>query len=189
MLRIVGIAGHHAVAVGDQRALALGVVGDALDIERVVEEDLLEPAGIVVDRAQLPPLAFHVLRELHALDAVQGIVARGGLIGRRSPVARLRGRRGSAAAAGSQSTWKGVTLPAIGRRLVEDGEDRRIGDDAAGFVEHIALEVDRRHRGEPGFVVMTMELAQKIARSRIASRSGCGWSGRPRRRIPSVAAG
>ena len=36
-VRIVGVAGHHAVAVGDERALALGVVGDALDIERVVQ--------------------------------------------------------------------------------------------------------------------------------------------------------
>ena len=98
-VRVVGIAGHHAVAVGDERALALGVVGDALDIEGVVQEDLFQPAGAVVDRAQLAALAFHVLRELQALDAVQGIDARGGPVGRRPPAARLRGRRGSAAAA------------------------------------------------------------------------------------------
>ena len=52
-LRVVGVAGHDAVAVGDERALALGVVGDALDIERVVQPHLLQPAGAVVFRPQL----------------------------------------------------------------------------------------------------------------------------------------
>ena len=74
---------------------------------------------------------------------------------------------------GSQSTWKGVTCQAVGRCLVEDREDRRVGDDPAGFVEHVALEVHHRHRGEPGFVVMANELAQQISvLHRLALRHG-----------------
>jgi hypothetical protein len=84
---------------------------------------------------------------------------------------------------------EGRDLPSVGRRLVEDREDRRIGDDAAGFVEHIALEVHRRHRGEPGFVVVANELAQQVL-VRIPSRSATAWAEVPRIAIPpSVAAG
>ena len=56
-----------------------------------------------------------------------------------------------------------MTCQPLAGASLEDGEDRRIGDDAAGFVEHIALEVHRRHRGEPGFVVVAMELAQQVS--------------------------
>ena len=80
-LRIIGIARHNAIAIGDQCPLTLGVVSDALDIKRVVQPHLVEPAGAVVFRPQLPTLSFHVLRELHALNPVQGIVARSGLVG------------------------------------------------------------------------------------------------------------
>ena len=70
-----------------------------------------------------------------------------------------------------------MTCQRVGRRLVEDREDRRIGDDAAGFVEHIALEVHRRHRGEPGFVVVAMELPQQVSGShRRALRRGLVWN-------------
>src|SRR5262249_61163975 len=61
---IVGVAGHDAVAVGDERALAFGVVGDALDIKSVVQEDFFQPTRIVVGGAQFTPLPFHVLRQL-----------------------------------------------------------------------------------------------------------------------------
>ena len=69
MSRVVGVAGHHAVAVGDEGALALGVVGDALDVEGVVEPHLFQPAGAVVARAQLAAAALDVGREdLHDGD-------------------------------------------------------------------------------------------------------------------------
>ena len=34
---VVGVAGHHAIAVGDQRSLTPGVVGDVLDVGRAVQ--------------------------------------------------------------------------------------------------------------------------------------------------------
>src|SRR5262249_49955891 len=70
-LRIVGVAGYHAVAVGDQGALAFGVVGDPLNVEGVAEADLLQRAGPVVRRAELAALAFHVEREGVPGDPVQ----------------------------------------------------------------------------------------------------------------------
>src|SRR5262249_34080416 len=81
-VRIVGIAGHHAIAVGNERALALGVIGDALDIEGVVQPHLLKPTGAVVFRPQLAAFTLDVLWELHSFDTVQGIDARGGPVGR-----------------------------------------------------------------------------------------------------------
>src|SRR5262249_25087834 len=56
-VRIVAVAGHDAVGVGDERALALGVVGDPLDVEGVVEPHLFQPASAVVPRAQLAAAA------------------------------------------------------------------------------------------------------------------------------------
>ena len=50
-LRIVGVTGHHAVAIGDQRSLALCVIGDQVHISRAVEIDVLERSSLVVAAA------------------------------------------------------------------------------------------------------------------------------------------
>jgi hypothetical protein len=59
-VRIVGVACYDTVGVGDQCALALGIVGNALEIESIVQEDAFQPAFIVVDRAQLAPLEIEI---------------------------------------------------------------------------------------------------------------------------------
>ena len=79
--RVVGIAADHAVAVHDQRALAARIMGDALDIGRVVEPHALKATGAVVARLQHAAHAVRVGRIEQAPQPAERVILRGGLLG------------------------------------------------------------------------------------------------------------
>ena len=176
--RIVRISRQDAVAVGDEHALAPGVVGDALDVDGVVQRQLLQVAAAVVLRAQLAAFPFHVLRKLQPRGAVERVVAR------RDPI--REGLEELTLALGERLSRPRLPVdlercdaPIASRGLLEHGQDRRVGDDPARFVQHIALEVHARHGRQAGLVVVAGELSQQVA---IAHRHalGSGLSRRPR---------
>ena len=148
---------------------------------------LFQPAGPVVAGAQLAAAPVDVGREDLRDGTVEGVEA-----GRRAVRVRVE-QLGGALGRGLAGCGLPVDVerrdpPVVGGGPLVGGQDRGVGDDLAGGVEDVALEVDVGDGGQPGLVVMGDR----------HGRAGCGpvpprgrppvGRGRRRRRTRYVAA-
>ena len=144
---IVSVARHHVVAVSDQHALPLGVVGDELNIVCAVELDRLQRARAVVDGRQLGSMTADILGIGNRDRTIERIEQRA------RPVTLWFQRRFVNRFAGP------VRGPSAGHGF--------IAHHPADFLDQVTFEVIAIEGQFASLVVMDIGLAQQIARSGI----------------------
>src|SRR5262249_46358291 len=156
-LRVIGMAGHDAIAVSDENSLALRVVSDPIGKDLIIESDPFEGAGTVMVDLEKLALSLDVLGISNALHAIERVIAGGrpidGLVQQSADVGLQR----------NAGRWLPIHAKAwhVGGSL-EGRQDDFIRDDSSRLLDWIALEVAYLERMQAGFIEMPNGATQHV---------------------------